>query len=266
MRIIARQFSSNACDVQCRIDQGIFPGMTRPLIGITLDNALNNIDSGKYESNVTYSRAVAKAGGLPVLLPQEVELVAHYVEHFDGLILTGGDDARTEAFGDPAHPLSRCIEPRRQEFELALLDALMARPQRPVLGVCLGMQIMALHAGGRLNQHLPDTLANAVEIHQNDNRHSVVVSEADSAMLSGRSQKVSQQPDIPGQSVVSSHHQAVTNAGRLRVVALSTDGVIEAIDDPIRPFYVGVQWHPERGGEGFFNLDLIKRFVEASIR
>lgn len=240
--------------------------MIRPLIGISVDNVLNNIDSGRYESNVNYSQAVAKAGGLPILLPQVMELVDHYVERIDGLLLTGGDDAHTEHFGDPAHPLSRCIEPGRQRFELALLEALMAFPQRPVLGVCLGMQIMALHAGGRLNQHLPDTLANAVEVHQNDRPHLIVVTTMNSAILGEWNQEPGQQPDLSCESVVSSHHQAVMDAGRLRVVAHSVDGVIEAIDDPLRSFYVGVQWHPERGGEGFFNLDLIRRFVNASIR
>lgn len=257
---------SDAFSVRNHDGRDMIADMTRPLIGISIDNVLNNIDSGRYESNVNYSLAVAKAGGLPVLLPQEMELVDHYVECLDGLLLTGGDDAHTEQFGDPAHPLSRCIEPGRQKFELALLETLMAFPQRPVLGVCLGMQIMALHAGGRLNQHLPDTLANAVEIHQNDRPHPVIVTTTDSAILGGWNRETGQQPDLSCQSVVSSHHQAVMDAGRLRVVAYSMDGVIEAIDDPIRPFYVGVQWHPERGGNGFFNLDLIKRFVDASTR
>lgn len=87
-------------------------GMTRPLIGITVDNVLSDIASGRYESNVAYSRAVVEAGGLSLLLPQEVELAAAYVDLCDGLLLTGGDDARTEGFGVPAHALSRCIEPR----------------------------------------------------------------------------------------------------------------------------------------------------------
>lgn len=234
--------------------------MKRPLIGITVDNIDNDIASGRYESNVAYSAAVAEAGGLPLLLPQQVELAAAYVELCDGLMLTGGDDARTEAFGDPAHPQSRCIEPRRQAFELALLDALANAPQRPVLGVCLGMQMMALHAGGRLNQHLPDSLANAVEEHQNNHQHGVVVRITESALLTFPSGKPLSNSDLCGATVVSSHHQAVENAGRLRVTATSPDGVIEVIDDPARPFYVGVQWHPERG-LGLFNLDLIRRFV-----
>ena len=237
--------------------------MTRPVIGVTVDNVDSNIASGKYESNIAYSRMVAAAGGLPLLLPQEMELAAHYVDLCDGLMLTGGDDARCEDLGIPAHPQSRCIDPLRQAFEFALLDALSQRPQRPALGVCLGMQLMALHAGGRMNQHLPDTLLNAVEIHQENHRHPVVLGIRASALLASTGAPVSLlNADLASETVVSSHHQAVENPGRLRVIAASPDGVIEAIDDPLRPFYLGVQWHPERG-EGVFNFDLIQRFVAA---
>ena len=69
--------------------------MICPVIGITVDNVDSNIISGKYESNVAYSRMVAEAGGLPLLLPQEIELAAYYVELCDGLMLTGGDRKST---------------------------------------------------------------------------------------------------------------------------------------------------------------------------
>jgi len=237
--------------------------MPRPIIGITVDNVDSSIASGKYESNVDYSRMVAEAGGLPLLLPQEVELVEYYVDLCDGVMLTGGDDARTAELGVPAHPQSRCIDPRRQAFEFALLDALRERQQRPALGVCLGMQLMALHAGGRLNQHLPDTLPNAVEAHQDNHRHPVILAIRSSVLLAspGGTQDLLTQ-DLNDETVVSSHHQGVEDPGQLRVLATSHDGVIEAIDDPQRRFYLGVQWHPERG-DGVLNFDLIQRFVAA---
>ena len=125
--------------------------------------------------------------------------------------------------------------------------------------------MMALHAGGRMNQHLPDTLANAVEEHQNNHQHTVVVGIAASAMLALPDGVPLSGEVLTSQTVVSSHHQAVEDAGRLRIIATSTDGVIEAIDDPARLFYLGVQWHPERS-EGLFNLDLIRRFVEVCAR
>lgn len=237
--------------------------MTRPLIGITVDNLDSNVASGKYESNIEYSRTVAEAGGLPLLLPQQIELAQYYVDLCDGVIFTGGDDARTEDFGIPAHPQSRCIDSRRQSFEMALFDALAKKPSRPVLGVCLGMQLMALHAGGRMNQHLPETLSNAVEVHQNNQRHPVQLEESASALLASSEGGIAfSGAELASETVVSSHHQAVISAGRLRIVAKSPDGVIEAVDDPNRAFYVGVQWHPERGA-GYLNRDLIRRFVDA---
>jgi putative glutamine amidotransferase len=225
-----------------------------PLIGITVDNKDNTVDSGTYESALRYSRAVAEAGGLPVLLAQEVALAGRYVSLCDGLILTGGADPVTEAFGEPTDARARRIDPLRQQFELALLDAAGARGDKPVLGVCLGMQLMALHAGGKLNQYLPDTLANAA-IHQDNHRHGIV-------MVCGDSRPARAAKQNPDEQVVSCHRQAVASAGTLRVVATAQDGTIEAIDDPQRNFYLGVQWHPERGEDSPLNRGLIAALVD----
>lgn len=242
-----------------RIGPGVYHARVRPLIGITADNRENTAASGRYESPLAYSRAVAEVGGLPVLLPHEPELAPAYAEACAGVLLTGGADPRTEAFGVATHPAAKPVDPRRQAFELALLDALRALPQRPALGVCLGMQMMALHAGGRLNQHLPDTLGDdAAEDHRHDRRHGLHVATDDSVLLGPGP------APLPGEfTVVSWHHQAVAEPGRLRVVAAAPDGVVEAVDDPARPFYLGVQWHPERGGEGPFNRELLARFLAA---
>jgi putative glutamine amidotransferase len=230
----------------------------RPTIGITVDYRDGSASSGRYESALAYSRAVAAAGGCPVLLPHELEHVDSYVQRCDGLILTGGRDVRTEPFGCPTHPRARPMDPQRQEFELALLSCWRAGPDKPLLGICLGMQLMALHAGGRLNQHLPDILEHA-EVHQNDNRHPVRACVDISAAWA-------EQASEPDEAVVSNHHQAVADPGTLRVVATAPDGVIEAVDDPARRFCVGVQWHPERGGEGALSAGLFRRLVAACCR
>ena len=86
--------------------------MIKPLIGITIDN----LDPDRYVSNIAYSQRIAEAGGLPLLLPQDVNLAAHYVELCDGILLTGGPDARLEGFGIERHLMSECIELRGQEF------------------------------------------------------------------------------------------------------------------------------------------------------
>ncbi len=217
---------------------GILAAM-RPLIGITSDSRDNTAASGKYESAVAYARAVADAGGLPVMLPQEVELAAEYVARLNGFVFSGGHDLDVRRFGHALHPQSKLLDPRRQAFETALLDALReARPQTPCLGVCLGMQLMAIHAGGTLNQFLPDTLGEErAAAHQQNRRHGVVLRDEFTLLRGGEG------------TVVSYHRQAIADPGPLRVLATSPEGVIEAVDDPSRPFYLGVQWHPERNDE-----------------
>ncbi|MEE9404601.1 MAG: gamma-glutamyl-gamma-aminobutyrate hydrolase family protein [Algisphaera sp.] len=234
--------------------------MSSPRIGITLDNVANHASSGKYEVGLGYSRAVAAAGGTPLLLPHEPTLAAHYAKLCDGLLLTGGVDPNTTALPShwpghsPMHAQARVMDPQRQAFELALLAATDAHPtKKPVLGVCLGMQLMTLHCGGTLNQFLPDTHTPSVVDRHRDGDHTVTVTT--SGVLG----------DAGDTGVIHSHHQqAVAHAGTLRVAATAEDDIIEAVDNPSRGFYVGVQWHPERGDAGPLSWGLIKRLVNAS--
>jgi putative glutamine amidotransferase len=123
------------------------------------------------------------------------------------------------------------------------------------------MQHMAMHAGGSMHQHLPEVLADAA-IHQHDNRHRVMMESLNvPTRLLGNG---AIDANSPAETVVSSHRQAVSDPGRLRVIARAPDHIIEAIDDPTRAFYVGVQWHPERGGQGLFNSALFAQLVFAA--
>src|SRR5690606_9150013 len=153
-----------------------------------------------------------------------------------------------EAFGEAPHPEATPVHPQRQEYELALLEALEARPATPVLGVCLGMQYMTLHAGGRLDQHLPESLATA-DGHW-ERAHEVIAEASAPAWLTSS-------------AALSRHRQAMRGAGRLQVAARAPDGVIEAVFDPARPFYAGVQWHPERT-EGEWGVAVYRALVEAA--
>ncbi len=260
--------------------------MAKPLIGITVDNKNNAAASGTYQCAAAYSKAVVAAGGTPILLVQEIELVNAYRDLCDGLVLTGGVDPRTEPFGQPTHPSARPMDPQRQAFELALLTAADDRPQLGVLGVCLGMQLMALHAGGRLHQYLPDVL-DRPQAHEGGARHEVLFEQVDSETSQVECQGsdvVGDRPPVAGRqaeggcenrelTVVSHHRQAVADPGKLRVVARATDGVIEAVDEPFRvrgrTFYVGVQWHPERAGRDDayeINHGIFDRLVAASAK
>jgi putative glutamine amidotransferase len=230
----------------------------RPRIGITVDNRDNCAASGRYESTIAYSRGIAEAGGLPMLLPHEPTRAADYVRWCDGLILTGGVDPRTEAFGEPTDVRARPMDETRQRFELGLLAALDEEPGKALLGVCLGMQLMALHHGGSLDQYMPATMGDAAAIHADNQRHPIDIVAADGVL------GTLAMPPGTDRSVISAHRQAVRDAGRLRVAARGPGEVIEAIDDPSRRFYLGVQWHPERGGAGALNADLLACLVRAA--
>lgn len=234
--------------------------MPKPVIGITVDNGKNSATSCIYESSITYSRAITRAGGVPVLLPHDPQLAAQHIDLCDGLVLSGGVDPRTEAFGERTHPKARPMNATRQEFELALLKSIDEVVTKPLLGVCLGMQLMALHRGGQLYQYLPDTLAQP-QVHSKYHRHTVDFDFGDSMAVAN------QLPPSTGWTVISNHRQAVADPGSLRTVAHAPDGVIEAIDDPNRRFYVGVQWHPEQAepsDSAPINQGLYDRLVAAS--
>jgi putative glutamine amidotransferase len=214
----------------------------RPLIGIPpcLDEAGRWRASREYHyADAAYARAIAEAGGLPVLLPLQPDASA-LAARLDGLLLPGGDDFLPDAARAGAYPAEVRFEPtpeRQLAFDRALLAAALER-DRPVLAICYGMQLLALHGGGRLHFDLPTDLPEAGphRLAEPDGRHALRV-EAGSrlAALLGAG----------ATTVNSRHHQAVADAGKARIAARADDGVIEAIELPDHRFAVGVQWHPE---------------------
>lgn len=212
--------------------------MTRIIVGITADTG----ETG-YTLARTYTQIVSDLRAVPIILPHDVAAIETYLAVCDAFVFTGGDDPTMEPFGCATHPKAKPIDAGRQEFEVALLQALKALHDVPVLGVCLGMQLMGLVHGGRLDQHLPDALPTH-EQHWGKKDHAV------SGLL--------------GEGIIQSHHrQALTDPGNLEVAAVSDDGVIEAVHDPGRAFYLGVQWHPERTADESLGRDLFARLVNA---
>jgi putative glutamine amidotransferase len=231
----------------------------RPTIGIAPDVAEPRPGSLRATCPLTYARAIHEAGGWPVILPPILEMIPLHLERCDGFVLIGGDDPRTEPFGVPTHPKATLVHPLRQQFDTELLEALMDRPRIPTLGVCLGMQMMALVAGGAMDQHLPETLTSA-DRHWNDAVHRIKP-----VVRAGVLASVLAEAERSGGANVTSHHrQAVSNPGSLLIAAVSDDGVIEAIERPDAPFFLGVQWHPERTTDAAMGIDLIRRLVQES--
>jgi len=217
--------------------------MAQPLIGITLDSE----DPGGYSNlpwyalRENYCQVISDAGGLPIALPHEPEQAAAYLAAIDGLVVTGGAfDVDPTLFGAGERHATVVTKDRRTAFELAATRAALKRDV-PVLGICGGQQLLHVALGGRLIQHIPDEVADALAHEQPNPRdepgHSVDVA-----------------PDTLLHRIVatarlevnSAHHQAAKDAPDGIVVnALAPDGVIEGIEAPAYSFCLGVQWHPE---------------------
>jgi putative glutamine amidotransferase len=218
----------------------------RPVVGLTPDVGETAPRPARpslplYELKQAYADAVLAAGGLPVVLPYADDESAAFeaVELCDALVVTGGAfDIPPDAYGAQAHRLLGTLKPERTQYEQrALRAALLAK--KPVLGVCGGMQLLAVELGGTLYQDIRDELPEALDHEQKvDPRtpgHPARVEPGTRlATIVGRERI----------DVNSTHHQAVRETGRARVCAVAPDGVIEAIE-LADSFVIGVQWHPE---------------------
>ena len=232
--------------------------MTRPLIGITIDS---HDDGDKYESPMSYARAVELAGGLPFLLPYmtDVSLIPQYVDALDGILFAGGNDLDPAVYGQSWHPKAEPIDPARQKFETALIAEVEKR-KLPALGDCLGSQLMNVYRGGSLHQFLPDVdRAAAIEhrrVGEQSSRHAVSVD---------TSSKLGHAIGAANVSVNTFHKQSASKLGRgLKVIATAPDGVIEGFEDPSFPLFAAVQWHPERLVEEPEHLGVFKLLVETA--
>jgi putative glutamine amidotransferase len=228
----------------------------RPLIGISqcLD------DRGRWRPgrntqylDRAYARAVDAAGGAPVYvaIQRDVESIT---DRMDGLLLPGGDDLL------PPHPYPESVRfnaasPEQLDFDGRLI-AVAAERGLPLLAICYGMQLLAVHRGGTLHYDIPTDLPAAANhrLPERGGLHAVhVLPDSRLAEILGPS---------PG-AVNSLHHQGVAEpGGGLRVSARADDGVVEAVEGGEGPFCVGVQWHPEKM-EGPHRDRLFGAFVAA---
>jgi putative glutamine amidotransferase len=226
-------------------DNGAAP-MGAPLIGICA--APERARWGVWDQEAmlvprSYVSAVARAGGLPLLLVPD-ERIRQAPERvlalIDGLLLAGGADIDPTSYNAPRHP--RTVEscPERDLFEIALARAAIDA-ELPLLGICRGMQLLNVALGGTLHQHIPDLPGSAVHL-----RHAGSFSEADHPL---RTEPGSLAERIlgPTPKALSHHHQAVDAIGAGLIVSAraEADGLIEAIELPGPGFVLGVQWHPE---------------------
>lgn len=243
----------------------------RPLIGIScgMGQAIyslqqENVPQLQHRLGDSYIRAITRAGGIPVILPnnEDISCVEEIAGKLDGFLLSGGGDVDPALFGQRATAKLGQVTPRRDSFELALARYVLEHTEKPLLGICRGIQVMNVAMGGSLHIDLPDSgkLCHSLTMYpRNICTHDVLVTSG------------TRMADIMGEGtgrVNSFHHQAIDRlAEGLVVSAISIpDDVVEAVELPGDRFAVGVQWHPEELVERDEAKALFEAFVAAAAK
>ena len=223
----------------------------QPVIGIT-----GNYTEQACKLAEGYYKSVVAAGGVPVIIPpvSDPDVILNTLCRLDGLILSGGGDHNPLWVGEQPSPKLGDVCGERDLPEL-LITQLAYNRQLPILGICRGIQTLAVALGGHVAQDIGDI--QGVKHSQSADRttptHTVTI-EQDSTLY-----RLYQESSLPssfegtgGRLFVNSfHHQAVSDAGpKFRVVARATDGIIEAIESAEHKSILGVQWHPECLADG----------------
>ena len=239
----------NRFDLQQQTDKCYdgFPVDERPVIGITA-----NYGEQTAKLAEGYYKQVVAAGGVPVILPP---LTSHLsllpsLDRVDALLLTGGADINPLFQGEQPQPQLGGINDERDLPEL-LITRLAFNRQLPILGICRGIQTMAMALGGKVAQHISTDIKHSQDADRHVPTHSINV-DKDSILFNvyGDSKFSTLHSSLFTLAVNSFHHQAVVESGpHFRVSATAPDGIIEAIESTEHKPMLGVQWHPECMGE-----------------
>lgn len=222
----------------------------KPIIGIT-----TNYTEGDASLRDVYYKQIIASGGVPMLIPPTTDndVIINTLERIDGLLLTGGADYNPLWADEQPSPKLGNINAERDLAEL-LITTLANNRQIPILGICRGIQTIAMALGGTVQQDISD-IPNVIKHSQDGRReevtHTINIDRNSTLYNIYREEKI---------FVNSFHHQAVASSGDLfRVAATAPDGVIEAIESAEFKSIIGVQWHPEWLGED--GLPLFKWLV-----
>lgn len=222
---------------------------SKPLIGLPgrrksaaqisgFPESLHDLDIDLYLAD--YARSVLAAGGLPVHIPMDGD-PAEYLRHLHGIVLSGGADIAPERYGSEPDG-NGDYEPERDALELTLLEASLEQ-DIPVLGICRGLQVLNVQAGGTLHQHVPDHAR--YDLSPDSRVHEVRFEPASRLGLLYTGGPGRNTPAGGPLTVNSLHHQVVDEVGAgLKVAATDGNGTVEGLELPGRDV-LAVQWHPE---------------------
>lgn len=239
----------------------------RPIIGITSD--YNSGDRPEFGGKIPtcflrdrYVRAIEATGGIPLILPplespsKSARLI---LDRIDGLLLTGsGPDIDPQIYGERRRFPFKTVHPKRFSLEQELVRQAMKK-KMPILGICGGMQLMNVAAGGSLYQDIKGQIPRAMQ-HQRGGKPAHTIEIKKGTLLS----KILKRNRL---RVNSAHHQGIRQAAPGYVVnATAPDGVIEGIEAIGPPFVLGVQWHPEFLNAEDQSKTLFKVFLKMAVR
>jgi putative glutamine amidotransferase len=232
---------------------------SRPLIGMSVGSHAGPTPA--YRIGGRYSAALAAAGAAPLAIPLDLpeDALRAVFERLDGLCLTGGVDVDPAHYGEDRHSGLGPVDGARDLTELVLARWALAA-DRPVLGICRGIQLLNVAAGGSLYQDISVQLPDA-GCHNFDSAGSR--ERATHRVRLAPGSRLAESLGVTELMTNSFHHQAVKRLGDdCAPVAWADDDVVEGIEDPSRRFSVGVQWHPE---EMFWTDPLARRLFEAFV-
>ena len=215
----------------------------KPLIGINCNFTSGSANTAAMSVRANYVDAIAMAGGVPIVLPptDDNDLIRRHVEMCDGFLVVGGADISPARFGDQPHPLAGSLNPRREEYDLTLIQAVIAA-RKPIMGICLGCQEINVVLGGTLIQDIASQTDTKVRHYYKQSPYLPT-------------HKVRIEPEtllhrLTGCDTLdtnSSHHQAVRDLAphTTKSAVCEADGIIECFEISDYPFGLAVQWHPE---------------------
>jgi len=239
--------------------------MSQPLIGITASRIHNRADEPMIALNEAYSRAVARAGAIPLTINPGLpdEAVIEMLSRLDGVLFSGGGDVETSRYHGIDHPRVGEVDPDRDRIEIMLIGYAVQRGI-PFLGICRGIQVINVALGGTLYSDVADQHGGEIrhdcypDIPRDHLAHEVEIAAGS---------RLEQILGVKRVATNSLHHQAVRElAPGLTAIAQAPDGIVEALEIPGHPFALAVQWHPEWMPDSLPMQNLFRSFTGAAAK
>lgn len=229
-----------------------------PCIGVSMNYNLTDEGPEQAYLNGEYLDFLLDSGALPFPIapaknPDQLDAA---LDHLDGILFTGGLDLDPSLWQEKPHPKTKLLHARRQQFEFTLYEAVQKR-RLPVMGICLGIQMINVAHGGSLYQHVsefPGKIDHGQEGRSTE--HKVTLD---------RGSRLFSLLKTDNLAVASCHHQGINRLGNgLLAAAVADDGVVEAVERVEYPFLMAVQWHPERYPDSPISRTILEEFLSAA--